>query len=216
MANAVSNMTGPIDQLFWITVAGSIAVGGFVFCLMIYFLYKYKENSKSVRNHVKNELRFEKLWLGFAIVLIVILVVVSTPVLYSIEYPANTSGATVINVEAHQWYWNVTIPSENLTTYCNGNTVNRNSCNLFIASNGSIPSTDSINLKVGKEYELNITSGDVDHSFFVYDLSIKVDAIPGQANTRFFSISNAGTYVVTCAEFCGVNHYQMQFDIIAK
>ena len=62
---------------------------------------------------------------------------------------------------------------------------------------------------------LNITSGDVAHSFFVYDLAIKVDAIPGQMNVRYFKITDPGTYIVTCAEYCGVNHYTMQFALDA-
>lgn len=222
LGNAESNMSGPIIDLFWITVAGSVVVGGFVFILMIYFIYKYRENTKSVRNRVKDETKFEKAWLGFAILLVVILVVISTPVLYSIEYPATTQGAITIDVQAQRFSWTIAIPSQNITTYC-GNVLNattQKSCNMQTTNPANpnllkIGPTDHITLKTHQQYLLNISSVDVDHSFFAYDLAIKVDAIPGQFNMRYFSILNAGTYVVTCAEFCGVNHYQMQFDIIA-
>ena len=217
---AESNMSGPIIDLFWITVAGSVVVGGFVFVLMIYFIYKYRENTTTRRNRVKNEAKYEKIWLAFAIGLVVILVAISTPVLYSIEYPANTNNAILIDVQASRFSWTVTIPSENITNYC-GNNFSNTSCMLQTGAPGNnpnaltIPPTGNITLKVGQQYELNISSTDVNHSFFAYDLAIKVDAIPGQFNYRYFSIINPGTYVVTCAEFCGINHYEMQFYIIA-
>ena len=199
-ANAESNYSGPILDLFWITVAGSVVVGGLVFGLTIYFLVKYNEKSDTKRKRVVNEGKYEKIWVSFAIILVFILVVISTPVLYSIAYPAQstTQGAVVIDVQAQRWSWNVAIPSENITK-----------------KGMTDPTTDTIPLKVGQEYELNITSIDVAHSFFVYDLAIKVDAIPGQMNTRFFKITDPGTYIVTCAEYCGVNHYTMQFALVA-
>ena len=196
VANAESNYSGPVLALFWITTAGSVVVGGFVFILGGYYLYKYRESNTSVkRDKVVNESKYEKLWLSFAILLVVVLVVISTPVLYSIEAPTQTAGATVIDVEAHQWYWNVDIPAYNV-------------------SQTSLRTTsEQVTLYTNTLYELNITSKDVAHSFFVYDLAIKVDAIPGQANTRFFKINDPGNYVVTCAEYCGVLHYSMQFTL---
>lgn len=196
-ASAGSNFTGPVDALFWETVAGSVIVGGLVFVLGLYFLIKYNENKNVKRDKPVNEAKFEKLWLSFAILLVVILVVISTPVLYSIEYPAQTSNPIVLNITAQQWAWSVNDTGVNLTQY-----------------NLASPQQE-VNVWVGTLYELNITSRDVDHSFFVYDLAIKVDAIPGQYNTRFFKIDSVGKYVVTCAEYCGVNHYAMQFTINA-
>ena len=195
IANAESNYSGPVLELFWITVAGSVIVGGLVFVLGAYFLYKYRENNNVKRDSKVNEAKFEKIWLGFAIVLIFILVVISTPVLYSIEYPAQTANPVMVNVQAQRWSWSVEVPQYNIT------------------ANSLASDKQSITLYTNTLYELNITSRDVAHSFFVYDLAIKVDAIPGQANTRFVKITQTGDYIVTCAEYCGLNHYAMQFTI---
>lgn len=222
IANAESSFSGPVLALFWVTVAGSIVVGGFVFVLGLYFVYKYRESNNVTRNRVKNEGKYEKIWISVAIILVVILVIISTPTLYAIYEPSNTSGATVIDIQAHRFGWNVQIPTENITSWC-GNfnpRISNTSCSLQTTGNDpnhlTVPSQDHITLQVGKYYELNLTSYDVNHAFFAYDLAIKVDAIPGQFNTRFFTITQPGKYVVTCAEYCGTNHYQMQFDIIAK
>lgn len=196
-AYAGSDYTGPVDALFWQTVAGSVLVGGFVFVLGGYYLWKYNEHKDVKRDNKVNEAKYEKIWLSFAILLVVILVVISTPVLYSIEYPAQTTNPIVLNITAQQWAWEFNDTGVNLTQY-----------------NLASPS-DTVTLWTNTLYELNITSRDVDHSFFAYDLAIKVDAIPGQYNTRFFKIDSTGNYVVTCAEYCGINHYAMQFTIVA-
>ena len=215
MANAESSFSGPIIGIFWIMIAGSVVVAGIVFGLGIYFVYKYRETNDVERNRVKNEGNFEKLWIGFAIILIVIVVVISTPTLYAIYEPSNTNNAVVIDVTGHQWYWSAVIPSQNISNYCGSYFPNQTSCTLALNSTGQVPPTESITQKVGQLYEFNITSSDVNHAVFVYDLAIKVDAIPGQFNTRFFTITQTGTYVVTCAEYCGTAHYDMQFLINA-
>ena len=211
-ANALaSNFTGPVGELFWITVAGSIVVGGFVFILMIYFIYKYRESTSTPRNHVASEAKYEKIWLVVAIVLIVILVVISTPVLYQFDAPSQTQGAVVINVTAHRFGWNVTIPAQIVNSF----NQSRVTGDFETTVGASVPLSHNITLQTGRLYELNITSVDVDHSFFAPNLDIKLDAIPGQYNNMFFSIVDAGTYLVTCAEYCGTFHYSMQFYIIA-
>jgi cytochrome c oxidase subunit 2 len=60
---------------------------------------------------------------------------------------------------------------------------------------------------------LEITSRDVQHSFWVPDLAGKVDAIPGHTNTMWLNVSEPGRYKGQCAEYCGLNHYAMLIDV---
>ncbi|MFQ5788627.1 MAG: cytochrome c oxidase subunit II, partial [Thermodesulfobacteriota bacterium] len=57
---------------------------------------------------------------------------------------------------------------------------------------------------------LTLTSGDVIHSFFVPQLRVKYDAIPGRETTVWFIANEVGDYTITCAELCGSEHYGMQ------
>jgi cytochrome c oxidase subunit 2 len=62
---------------------------------------------------------------------------------------------------------------------------------------------------------LDITSSDVDHSWWIPDLGGKADAIPGYTNHTWFRISEPGTYKGNCAELCGDNHAEMRAQVRA-
>ncbi|MDT7894827.1 MAG: cytochrome c oxidase subunit II [Desulfurococcales archaeon] len=91
---------------------------------------------------------------------------------------------TVIRVEAFQFGWR------------------------FIYPNGTT-SVETLYLEKGKLYRLDITSRDVAHSFFVPELGLKMDAIPGYINTLWVKVDKPGQYVIVCAELCGFGHYAM-------
>jgi heme/copper-type cytochrome/quinol oxidase subunit 2 len=64
-------------------------------------------------------------------------------------------------------------------------------------------------VKVGQVVLLEVTSLDVVHSLFIYDLGIKIDANPGRINHYWFKADAPGIHRIVCAEFCGVSHYIM-------
>jgi len=63
---------------------------------------------------------------------------------------------------------------------------------------------------VNREVELLIRSKDVTHSFFVRELRLKQDAVPGLEIHIHFTPTQVGTYEVACAELCGQGHHQMR------
>jgi cytochrome c oxidase subunit 2 len=68
-------------------------------------------------------------------------------------------------------------------------------------------------IPVGQPVEFIVTSRDVIHSFWVPQLGGKIDAIPGRRTTTWFEAQEPGTYLGQCAEFCGLEHYAMLFDV---
>ena len=57
--------------------------------------------------------------------------------------------------------------------------------------------------------DLNLTSKDVIHSFFLPDMRVKRDLNPGAIKEVWFQSTQAGTFDILCAELCGYAHYQM-------
>ncbi|MBN2304727.1 MAG: cytochrome c oxidase subunit II [Anaerolineae bacterium] len=76
-----------------------------------------------------------------------------------------------------------------------------------------VMTTLTMTIPAGKNVLLEITSTDVQHSFWVPDLAGKVDAIPGYINTMWLNASKPGLYTGNCAEFCGLNHYNMLIEV---
>lgn len=65
-------------------------------------------------------------------------------------------------------------------------------------------------LPVNEEVLLNITSADVLHSFFLPNLRMKQDVVPGMEQKMWFKGKKTGGYDIVCAELCGWGHYKMK------
>jgi cytochrome c oxidase subunit II len=71
--------------------------------------------------------------------------------------------------------------------------------------------TPHLVLPLGRPVELHVTSLDVVHSFWAYQLGVKADANPGVDNVAYVTPRDTGTFDVRCAELCGIWHGYM-FD----
>jgi cytochrome c oxidase subunit 2 len=94
-------------------------------------------------------------------------------------------GPLVVRVDAHQFYWQFTYPD------------------------GQI-SIDELHAPLNRTVRVDITSQDVDHSWWIPELGGKFDAIPGHMTHTWFKADRAGTYRGQCGEFCGVFHAAMK------
>ena len=65
-------------------------------------------------------------------------------------------------------------------------------------------------LPVNQEVLLKITSADVLHSFFLPNLRLKQDVVPGMDQYMWFKAKEKGGYDIVCAELCGWGHYKMK------
>ncbi|HEV2425454.1 MAG TPA: cytochrome c oxidase subunit II [Terriglobia bacterium] len=73
--------------------------------------------------------------------------------------------------------------------------------------------TATLTVPVGRPVELMVRSKDVIHSFFVRELRIKQDAIPGRISSIPFTADRMGRYEIVCSELCGLGHYKMHADL---
>ena len=69
--------------------------------------------------------------------------------------------------------------------------------------------TTHLYLPVDRPVELHVTSLDIIHSFWAYQLGVKADANPGVDNVFHVTPQKTGSFQVRCAELCGIWHGQM-------
>ncbi len=101
-----------------------------------------------------------------------------------------------IKVEGFQWQWTFLYLGEG----------------IFVTGKTFVRPAEMV-LPVDEPVQIQLTSRDVVHSFFVPDLLFKRDAIPGRTSTFTFTPNRLGTFPAQCAEFCGVGHPRMTFDV---
>ncbi len=69
--------------------------------------------------------------------------------------------------------------------------------------------TTALYLPVGQPVQFNVTSLDVIHDFWAYQLGVKADANPGVNNVAYTTAEHTGTFEVRCDELCGLWHGAM-------
>lgn len=74
--------------------------------------------------------------------------------------------------------------------------------------------SSEMHVPIGREVMVNMTANDVIHAFWVPELRLKQDAIPGRQSEIRFTPSKAGEYSLICAELCGPYHGAMKTKFI--
>lgn len=97
-----------------------------------------------------------------------------------------------ITVTAHDWWWEVDYPASGVVT------------------------ANEIHIPVGKRVEITGNASDVIHSFWAPQLIAKFDLIPGNTHTFLVQADKPGVYRGQCAEYCGLQHANMAFIIVAE
>jgi cytochrome c oxidase subunit 2 len=73
--------------------------------------------------------------------------------------------------------------------------------------------TATLAVPADERVELILRSKDVIHSFFVRELRLKQDVIPGTLVALHFTAQHTGRYEIVCSELCGLGHYKMHADM---
>ncbi|MGE3833395.1 MAG: cytochrome c oxidase subunit II [Acidimicrobiia bacterium] len=101
-------------------------------------------------------------------------------------------GALRVEVVGHQWWYEIRYPEEGVVT------------------------ANELHLPVGRPIELELSSDDVIHSFWVPGLAGKLDMLPDRTNTLVLQADELGEHRTQCAEFCGLQHARMRLLTIVE
>lgn len=76
--------------------------------------------------------------------------------------------------------------------------------------------TAELHVPTGREVHLNMTASDVIHAFWVPEIRLKQDVIPGSTTNLLFRPNKVGEYTIVCAELCGAYHGGMKAQMIVQ
>ena len=81
---------------------------------------------------------------------------------------------------------------------------------------GDLYTVNDLHFPVLGYSQIYLRTMDVQHSFFIPDLRVKQDAVPGQLIPIWFQAKEVGEYDLLCAELCGWGHYKMRGRVFAE
>lgn len=182
----LTQMAHNTDSLFYIMLGVVAFFFVLVEVLLVTFLVRYrrtKANRVGVNVHGNRKLEF--VWTLIPALILVGLGAYSIKFVYADQVvPANPLK---IQVTGHEWNWQFTYP--------NGATTK-----------------NELRVPAGQPVEFEITSGDVIHGFYIPDLRMQQDALPGHETYYWanFEKSKIGiAFRIPCDQFCGAGHPQM-------
>ncbi len=189
-------------------------IGIIVFGVLIYSLVKYRKSKGAKAAHFHEHLGIEIIWTTIPFLILVGLAIPATLVLAKIH---NTSeSALTIKVTGYQWKWKYEYLDQGIRFFSTLTT-------SLDQINGKMPKNEWYLLEVDNpmvvpvntKVNLLITADDVIHSWWVPDLGIKQDAIPGYINENWIFVTQPGVYRGQCGELCGANHAFMPIVVKA-
>jgi cytochrome c oxidase subunit 2 len=181
-----------IDFVFWFTTGIAIFIFSLVVAVILYSVVKFRArpdddtDGPPIHGHTGLEIA----WTAVPTALVTAIAIISAIVLHDNSEAGN--DPLRVNVTAVQFAWS------------------------FEYDNGTARGVTQpvLRLPLGRKTQLQITSNDVIHSFWVPEFGQKQDAVPGQTNPLVITPNKLGTFPVVCTELCGLGHSLMRSQAI--
>lgn len=179
-----------VARMWWVMFAMAAAVYVVVAGLIIAAVLRGRRTEIGRPSKVKDE---AFVWIGGLAVPVAILAVVAALTVSTVNHVRRpAAGALAVEVVAKRWWWAVSYPGTGVTT------------------------ANEIHVPVGRQVRIGLDSDNVVHSFWVPQVAGKLDTVPGQHNELRVTVTRPGTYRGECAEFCGLQHANMNLVLIAQ
>jgi cytochrome c oxidase subunit 2 len=196
-------------EIFWVCVV----IGVVVFGVMIWSIVNFRKSKGAIADSTMvHNTRIEVVWTVIPVFILIGMAVPAARTLIEIE--DTTKVGLDIKVTGFQWGWEYEYLDQGVTYFSH---LDRASDAARELGSGIDPeSVPHYLLNVdrplvvpnGVKVRLLITGADVIHSWWVKDLGVKKDAIPGFVNEAWFKVDDGFTGLLrgNCAELCGRDH----------
>ena len=182
-----------IDALFRFLGAVAAVIFNVVVIYTIYFGIVFARPKNAPANMIGVQIHdapvLEFWWTAIPTILVIILSIYSTKIWSDLQ---NTQG-DVLTVEAIGYQFGFQYRYPKLAQPVN-----------------------EFHLPVNTPTTIHVTSRDVIHGFWIPELRMKADMVPGLINTIRVTPTVEGSYPIVCSEFCGLAHGAMHATVVVE
>lgn len=187
-----------VDEMYYLI----LIITGIAFVLVevgivwFVFRYRHREGRRALYHHGSD--RLELVWTAVPALVMVFLGIASGRIWAGIKDRSHIpKDAVTIEVTAKQFEWNMNHPG----------------ADGELGTGDDVQERNHLHIPVNRPVVIRLTSEDVIHSFFVPELRVKQDALPGKVIPVWFTATQPGDIVLGCAELCGLGHYRMRATV---
>jgi cytochrome c oxidase subunit II len=228
--NIAAEYGGPVDDLFFMI----LAFVGFFFVLteviLVYAMYKFGRGEGATRatyTHGNHKLELAWTIIPSAILLYIAFAQITTweKMKYQSHFPQPDQ---VVQVTAHQWEWRMRYAAEDNVVKGWQLVPKDERSWAETAEFDDVYDANDLHTWKGAKCKILLKTTDIIHSFFLPNLRLKQDALPGKTIPMWFMVDKEFNYhfdadkpnkrdvekgrdwEIACAELCGGGHYRMR------
>ena len=191
--SSVSTPSRAITRLGYFVFAITGAIFFTISALLVYAIVRYRERTQDPPvepPQVFGSTEIELSWTIIPVLIIIILFLTTAGVIFALQDAKKPANALSVIVVGHQFWWEYRYPQLGIVT----------------ANELHIPASYAGD---PRPTFMQLTSSDVNHSFWIPQLAGKVDALPNRVNELWMDPHKPGVYVGQCSLLCGVQHGKM-------
>lgn len=188
--------------VFWICVV----IGGVVFGAMAWSIIHHRKSKGAVAANFHESTTVEIVWTIVPLLILIGIAIPATGTLLDLE-DAKTDAEITVQVTGIQWKWKYTYVDDDVSFISSLAQSSRDGVKDPSGNENYLLEVDEpLVLPVNKKIRFLFHSDDVIHAWWVPELAVKQDSIPGFIYDSWALIEEPGTYRGQCAELCGKDH----------
>ena len=212
MTEGVTSTSKDIYGLHMLILYICCVIGVLVFGVMFYSMFVHRKSRGAKASNFHESTTLELIW---TIIPALILVGMAIPSTISLKKLYDTSDAEIdVLVTGLQWKWKYEYLESGVSFLSSLSTPMEQIYEKAEKGEHYLLEVDNpLVIPAGKKVRFLVTAGDVIHSWWVPDLAVKRDAIPGYINEAWTKVDVPGVYRGQCAELCGKDHGFMPIEV---
>lgn len=220
MTRGVTDVGKSIYDLHMIILWICVVIGVAVFGVMFYSIIYHRKSRGAVASQFHESTKVEIAWTVVPFFILIAMAVPATSTLLEI-YDFDDAEMDIL-VTGYQWKWKYEYlqeNGENVSFFSALRTPQSEIYNSADKNENYLREVDEpMVIPVNTKVRFLVTANDVIHAFWVPELAVKKDAVPGFINETWTLATEEGTYRGQCAELCGKDHGFMPIvvEVVSK
>lgn len=176
-----------------------------VFSVMFYSIFAHRKSRGAKAASFHHSTVLEIVWTAVPVLILFAIAIPSTATLIRME--DTTEADMTLKITGYQWFWEYEYLEDNVNFFSKLSTPRAQIEGREDKGENYLLEVDrEVVLPINKKIRFLFSGADVIHSWWVPQLGVKKDAIPGYINESWVRIDEPGTYTGQCAELCGKDH----------